>query len=509
MDGAAGFLLLVVLVALYAGEIRWAPSVARLIPPPPPPPVEPEEAPPPPPPVLEPPPPALPPVDPIARVRIEKSSDSRFGLTTTSGNPDDNSDDHKKLTFASDGATNNTRVWIDGSTPIFGHGGAMTRRTASAEEIEDVWLYRDVEVSQMVKLVAGDISRRMDGVQVTYRLKNTGTTSREVGLRVMIDSLIGGNDGVPFIVPGRQGIIRNATVFGADSIPDFVRALERPDLSNPGVIVDLSLKSSTGDRPDEVVLTHWPGNDALWNYNRTWAFENDSAIGLYYTQRPLAAGADRSMTFTYGLGSISSTTTKNAQLSLTAGGPFKPGKKFWLVALVQKAAGSDQKVTLQVPPGFKLDAEHTATKPVRPTAEFEQISWMIEIEAGAAGEAEFAATLEPGNVTEKFKLNVDAPEKGLRIPPLAAVKSGKKFWVSAQVRNPGANQTVEIQLPGGFSLVAGHEAIKPVAPKTGYAQVDWLIQAASTVGTSEIKVKSMPGNLVEAVPVVVTATLID
>ena len=37
----------------------------------------------------------------------------------------------------------------------------------------------------------------MDGVQVTYKLKNTGTTSREVGLRVMIDSLIGGNDGVP------------------------------------------------------------------------------------------------------------------------------------------------------------------------------------------------------------------------------------------------------------------------------------------------------------------------
>ena len=85
----------------------------------------------------------------------------------------------------------------------------------------------------------------------------------------MLDTLIGDNDGVPFIVPGREGIVTSTLEMRGNEVPDFVRSLERPDLSSPGVIVDINLVPAEGEaRPGELVLSHWPGENADWNYDR-------------------------------------------------------------------------------------------------------------------------------------------------------------------------------------------------------------------------------------------------
>ncbi len=85
---------------------------------------------------------------------------------------------------------------------------------------------------------------------MTYELKNTGATTRDVGLRMVLDTLIGANDGVPFIVPGRDGIVTGPLELSGLAVPDFVRSLERPELERPGVIVDLGLVPAEGqERP--------------------------------------------------------------------------------------------------------------------------------------------------------------------------------------------------------------------------------------------------------------------
>ena len=101
------------------------------------------------------------------------------------------------------------------------------------------------------------------------------------------------------------------------------------------MIVDIGLYPHEGEeRPSELVLSHWPGSDAEWDYDRSEPFGHDSAAGIYYAPRPLLPGQTRSVGFSYGLGTISSTATKNSRLSLTAGGPIRAGSSFWLVALV-------------------------------------------------------------------------------------------------------------------------------------------------------------------------------
>ena len=150
--------------------------------------------------------------------------------------------------------------------------------------------------------------------------------------------------------------------------PDFVRSLERPSLLSPGVIVDLNLVPEDGElRPDEVVLSHWPGSDAEWNYSRGASFVNDSAGRCYYPPTAIEPGVTpaRSGSPT-GSGTISSTATRNAKLSLTAGGPIRAGSSFWLVALVDQPRPG-QTVTLVLPKGLSPRRPESLSQPVQGT----------------------------------------------------------------------------------------------------------------------------------------------
>lgn len=499
-DFVAAALLLAALAAVYA----WDPGQADVTadapglevalperediesPPPPPPQLEPPPLPPQPeppaPPVIEPPTPELPPVDPTPRIRVVFTRDGRFGVAASSGNPDDAADDGKRLTYSLDGETNNTRVWVDGATPLFGDesDGAFLRRADRVEPLrtEFEWEYDQVRVTQSVLEAAGDVSRRMDCVQVDYLLENTGDAPREVGLRVMIDSLIGDNDGVPFIVPGTQDLLDFPRGFRGDEVPDFVRALEQPDLAQPGVIVDLSLRPDEGERPAEVVLAHWPGTNATWEYDRTAAFDDDSAIGLYYPPRDLMPGERRHIRFRYGLGTISSQRSKNASLSLTAGGPFRAGGKFWLVALVQNPM-QGQTVRLELPPQLELAMNETAEKSVPAGKDYTQISWLLQARDDACGSAEVQVQLSPEGIKESTTINIEPSNARLTLAASGPFTAGGAFWVSAVVQDGRAGQAVKLSLPNGLSFAKDHAARQtiPAGDEAAAArQFNWLVE---------------------------------
>ena len=62
----------------------------------------------------------------------------------------------------------------------------------------------------------------------------------------MLDTFIGANDGVPFAVPGSEGkpdrLVDTMEIFEQKDIPDYIQALERPDLNNPGTVAHCGLK---------------------------------------------------------------------------------------------------------------------------------------------------------------------------------------------------------------------------------------------------------------------------
>ncbi|MDA1016036.1 MAG: hypothetical protein O3A00_16465, partial [Planctomycetota bacterium] len=416
-------------------------------------------------PKIDPPKDFAPPIDRTPRLRIGFDDDFRAGIVTTSGNPDDPADDNKKLTYSEIGSTNNTRLFVDGLAPELGKSpGQVTRsnQKTARGEFESIYMFRGVRLTRQLTLIPGAVSRRMDVVRVTYLVENIDRQPHNVGLRVMLDTLIGNNDGVPFIVPGTDGIVTSPVVYRSGNIPDFVRALENPDLQNPGVIVDIGLRVDAGvESPNEVVLSFWPGSDAKWDYDRLKPFGKDTCIGMFYLKRDMQPGEKRVMSYTYGLGSISSTRTQNAAISLTAGGPFRAGGKFWLVALVQNPQAG-QRVAISLPTGVTLGPNEQAEKPVPPSKTYSQISWLLSVADRAEGQALLKAKLLPDDTEETQTIDIEARKARLKLIADGPITSGGAFWLTGVVPNPLQGQEVEITLPQGLSLNPQDPARKPV-----------------------------------------------
>ena len=436
------------------------------------------------PPPLDPPPPlpkvnpsAEPEVDPAPRLSIRFTGDSRFGVTIAPGGSDDSSNNGKRLTYSPDGATNNTCLMVDYHEVLFGgtHGRTLRRNCDGEGPYEAVWEYRGIQVTQTIKLAPGDVSRRMDMLQIAYQLENSSQQSHSVGLRaVMLDTLIGNNDGVPFIVPGSENIVTEPATYRREEIPAFVRlGTRRPGESRCGGQHRLAPRE--GERPGEVVLSHWPGGAAGWKYDCTPPLANDSAIGLYYKPQRLAAGKTRAFSFTYGLGSISSMQTKNPRLSLTAGGPFRAGSKFWLVALIQNPR-AEQTVPLMLPNGVSLGDGETPSKRVTAGSGYSQLSWLLQLAPACPHDVEVKACLDPGGTEEKQVLRIEGPKPRLLLVAKKSVPAGKSLWLTAVVQNPHAGRTRWDVLPEGISLKKDEQPVKPVGDSTNPAQVSWLVQ---------------------------------
>ena len=321
----------------------------------------------------------------------------QFGIMTTD-DPDDPTVSRKKLTYSDldkphlhpKGETNTTRVWVDGDTPLFFHD-INNQIRAPADEAKGrlvwLWKYKAIEVEQAAELVAGDVSRRMDTIRVTYTLRNRDTEPHKVGLEVVIDTLIGSNDGVLFWVPTCAGMISQPITFGKDGeeVPPYIRALEKPDLKDPGVSVSLGgLRPHDGEAPSEVVLSGWPGREAGWDYNRQLSFvpENvpDTAVGLLYAPKSLPPDQTRVIQFTYGLASH----TRRNKLTLDAATAPQTGGEFDLVALIQQPE-RNQTVTLDLPAGMSLKGPSAKTQTVKVDGDYSKVIWKVAVAPDAHG----------------------------------------------------------------------------------------------------------------------------
>ncbi len=309
--------------------------------------------------------------------------------------------ERKRLTFEERGLTNNTVVRLDNREWIFGENPFRYKKGNKPYEPQDfygrwkegerdvvlpgdgkakgeghrsVWVYPNekVEVTQFVELVAGEQSRQFDTYVVRYVIDNQDARPHKIGLRFLLDTFIGGNDGVPFTVPGQSQLCDTRQVFSRSSeVPDFLEALEQEDLADPGTVARVQLRlGGRIEAPARVTLGAWP-NPALEKHDRRCRQEKtmwevpvfpiktlktpDSAVVMYWVERNVAPGEKREVGFAYGLGRVASGQEAAGRLGLSVGGRFVPGGEFTLTALVSNPKPGE-KLTLTLPEGFKLSA---------------------------------------------------------------------------------------------------------------------------------------------------------
>ena len=293
----------------------------------------------------------------------------RFGITMFADEKGNKLDKPKPLTRKlydeTNGITNNTVVRLDTKEWIFGEGPWRDTKTDEAigtwtgggrwrtreqplgndEEgkprlgLASVWEYPDqqITVTQSVEIVRGPQSGMHDTVLIRYFLTNEGSVPHSVGIRFLLDTFIGDNDGVPFLIPipGQNQLCTTSMDFNdPPTMPSYIQAREKnEDLTDPGTIAQVQLKVEGLEAPSRVTLGAWPNPELRprgGEYQRCrqektmWEVplmdiniikdaktnQGDSAVVLYWNERDLAPGQVREVGFAYGVGQVSSAEGK-------------------------------------------------------------------------------------------------------------------------------------------------------------------------------------------------------
>jgi hypothetical protein len=225
---------------------------------------------------------------------------------------------------------------------------------------------------------------------------------------MLLDTMVGSKDGVPFAVPGLAELVTTYKDFHGKAVPTFVQAQETDDLLDPKTVAHLALKIGAGlEPPDRVSLTAWDKDRRPWEIP-VQDMGKDSCAVLYWEDKVLEPGQKRWLGFAYGIGHITTDPEQKTppQLALTLDGDFHPGKDFTLLAYVNKP-DAEQTVKLTLAPGLTLvkgKAERNVPQPVNSSRAV--LTWTLRAEK--AGQYEI--TLTSGKATLHRTLYITTPD---------------------------------------------------------------------------------------------------
>lgn len=372
------------------------------------------------------------------RIKVNYNKQMRFGIVMLKEKDPNDPTQFKKLTFKHDGETNNTCVIVDNFEYLYGKVPGSWFKDAKGKVYKDVPLGGDrkgsysiwefnpkVRIRQTVEIVPNEQTNLLDTCLIHYLIDNADDKPHKVGIRVMLDTFIGAEDGVPFAIPGQPGLLETEKTFTQKYIPDYVQALEHPDLKEPGTIAHLGLKLPDDvkifandpllDMPLEFAICRWPetiGSEVKWKWEhkpmnqppeqKDAPVKKDSCVVLYWPEVDMAPGEKRAMAFTYGLGRISE--SESGKLALTVGGPLQPGKVFTVTAYVQSPQ-KDQKVKLDLPAGIVLeqsDPPQNEEQAIAQGEKYSQVSWRVK----AAAQGSFVLEAISGGQREHYKVQI-------------------------------------------------------------------------------------------------------
>ena len=472
------------------------------------------------------------------RIRVNPGPQEagRFAVDTTGGDPSRSADDNKVLIYGSrEPWTSFSTVLLDGAPFVF---GGPTKRRAGAnatlgtlvkapeltgDKIRSGVRCGDLEVTQELGFARNPTTRVKDAARISYQITNRGDKPHLVGLRVVLDTMLGENDGAP-LRAGDKAIDSAMQLAGGD-LPDYWQAFD--SLSQPAVIAQGTLRGSGLTPPDRLEMVDWGTlADSPWSFpfptgagfTRSGEQESDTAVALFWDPTPLKPGENRTYATLYGVGGV---TLSPAQLSLGMSAPaeidyqYEEQRAVPVIVYLENSGGFESRktaCTLQLPKGLKL-AEGDARVELgnlKP-GETKQLVWKVVPTGEAAGALVLVATaesenLEPNRIKRELIVN-SPPQLALTLagPKALAVSpenrySPNPFEVKAMVRNQGAqvgrNLVVALSLPEGLKLedeTSATRVSERLAPNEAQS-FSWQVRASGLpTGTLKVAARASAG----------------
>lgn len=248
-------------------------------------------------------------------IDVRVGSDGRYSIGNVEGNPNYDSDDNEKLLYGYPSTrTSTTLININGESRVF----TADTITYSGNQSVATMTIGDITVKQILSLVSSDSSSIQDSVRIEYKVINAGSSSANVGVRIMLDTMLADNDDAPFKIKGTGNVTTIKNYDSATGIPDSYQVYD--NLDNPTTIATGYLVRSGERKPDRVQFTNWRGiSQDYWSYvGSEGSSLGDSAVGIYWDPTSLGVGKSMTVATYYGVGlgvSMGSTSNQNTTIS--------------------------------------------------------------------------------------------------------------------------------------------------------------------------------------------------
>lgn len=455
-------------------------------------------------------------------VNQDENSRGRFAIETTGGAPLRNNDDNKPLVYGRPKPwTSYTTIRIDGKNYIF--GGSTERRAGRnanygevirGPKIEDEKIITtteidDVLVEQILSIVKSTTTGLPASARIKYRIENQSEQAKDIGLRIMLDTMLGENDGAPFRI-GKNAVTTD-TLYLKEDLSDFWQAFD--SISSPQVTSQGTLTGQDVNTPHKVYFSDWGSlADGTWDFDfnigeefiRKGEYEIDSAMAMFWEPETLASGETRNYVTKYGLGGI---TIVPGLISLGVTSPAevvfdRPNKTFPIIAYIENTSeikAKNIKINLDLPSSF------STVNPGRNLGDFEsgdisQVIWQVKPVDEIPQKINYTVTVSADNTDsneverEVEFLGPPDVEADIELDENLHVQHGQlnpnPFKVQASITNTGGSilydAVSEIVLAPGLVPAASEKLSKQLGYiKPGETvKVNWQLEALRIEGTS-------------------------
>lgn len=368
---------------------------------------------------------------------INTGSDGFFNLGANPG-----SSNTYRLSFAwpSSPWSSPTTIRVDGVNTRF--QGASVVTSAVGGGSQSVATINGIQVTQRVTPMVSPTTGRANTALISYTLKNVSTTTKSVGARALMDTMIGNNDGAPFRVPG-VGPVTNENTWSGAAVPSSFTVFR--NLASTDQVGEARFSGAGLTRPNVVKSAQWSSAvDSTWDYTTSTSRQmGDTSFLVYFNPTSLAPGASRTVAYAYGVGDATANTqgalnvglTGPTQLSLQ-GSNYTPNP-FDVVGTIANAGSttlSNVRVTLSLPPELTSSSPNPVTVgTIASGAADRQVTWNVTAAPQAAART----------VTYSITVTADgvAPKTVTRTVALPAVPGATQSPSSSPTSSPTSSTT--------------------------------------------------------------------
>jgi hypothetical protein len=455
-------------------------------------------------------------------VNNTETDKARFAIETTEGDPNLTNDDSQPLIYGRPIPwTSYTTVLIDNDPVIFGGASKkIQRRIGSAipfsgidfqkktdTSIISLATHRKIEISQELSFLRNTYTRVNDTVLIEYTLSNRDVITHNIGLRIMLDTKLGSNDGAPFRL-GTQGITSETRIYKED-LSDFWLTFD--SLSSPNVIAQGTLFSKDGkiSPPSSILLANWGTLvDKPWDIDykkgrsfiRMGELDKDTALAMYWNPVTLLPNESITIRTAYGLGGLT-LSPGELSLGLTAPTDFRIGKggDFLIMAYILNSGGFDIRnttVSFTLPPGFTVSSGKKNTiVDYLASGETKQIPIRVTLSPSAkAGNQKIilrvsSDTLENNEIErEIFIIAPPAIESTFILPSIKQLDKNTYIKATLIVHNPSTytlrNIENELEIDTNLNIPSFEENKKMISTlkPNETSTLNWYLKIAENLG---------------------------